>query len=231
MLKITNFNVKIDDFKLENINLELNQGDYFVILGESGAGKTVFLESIAGRHNLDRGIIELQNSIISDLLPEKRNIGFVYQNYELFPHMTVKQNIIFPLKIKKISKDEYVSKTAEMMELLNISSLESRYPNDLSGGEKQRVAIARALVMSPKLLLLDEPLSAIDYKNKLNIKKILKEIHRKFRPTIIHVTHDIQEAIFFANKVGIIKNNTLNKIIDKEQLNNMKRESDFYEYI
>ena len=201
-----------------------------MIWGKSGAGKTVFLESIAGRYTLSKGTIKLYDSDITKCAPEKRNIGFVYQNYELFPHMKVIDNIYFPLKLRK-SASSSKCKAEDIMEMLNILHLKNRYPNDLSGGEKQRVAIGRALIMSPKLLLLDEPFSSLDYSNKKNIQTLLKDIHQRFKPTVIHVTHDIREAFFFASKIGIIKQNTLSKIISEQELNNMQKEEDFYEYL
>ncbi len=231
MLDITDFYVKVEEFFLKEINLKLNQGEYFVVWGESGAGKTVFLESIVGRYKLQTGAISLSGRRISDLPPEKRHIGFVYQDYELFPHLKVKDNIMFPLRLQKVPKKDYQKKCNEMMEILNISHLKGRYPNDLSGGEKQRVAIGRALIMSPKLLLLDEPFSSLDYTNKQNIKQLLKDIHHKFKPTVIHVTHDIKEAFYFADRIGIIRNNTLDKIINNGELKKMVKEEDFYEYI
>ena len=231
MLEISNFHVGVNQFSLNNINLKLDTGEYFVIWGESGAGKTVFLESIAGRYDLTKGKIRLSDTEISALPPEKRNIGFVYQDYELFPNLKVKDNIMFPLKLRKSPANDIKHKCDEMMEILNIYHLKDRYPVDLSGGEKQRVAIGRALIMSPRLLLLDEPFSSLDYTNKENIKQLLKEIHQMFKPTVIHVTHDIRDAFFFADRIGIIKNNTLDKIIANGDLKKMQKEEDFYEYI
>lgn len=231
MLDIMNFHVKVGKFFLKGIDLNLIPGEYFVVWGESGAGKTVFLESIAGRYKLQTGTISLSGKKISDLPPEKRHVGFVYQDYELFPHLIVKDNVGFPLKLQKVGKADRQKKCDEMMEILNISHLKDRYPFDLSGGEKQRVAIGRALIMYPRLLLLDEPFSSLDYLNKQNIKQLVKDIHQKFKPTVIHVTHDIREAFYFADRIGIIKNNTMDKIIENGELKKMAKEEDFYEYL
>lgn len=231
MLDIMNFHVIVGEFFLKGIDLNLIPGEYFVVWGESGAGKTVFLESIAGRYKLQTGTISLSGKKISDLPPEKRHVGFVYQDYELFPHLSVKDNVGFPLRLQKVGKADRQKKCDEMMEILNISHLKDRYPYYLSGGEKQRVAIGRALIMYPRLLLLDEPFSSLDYLNKQNIKQLVKDIHQKFKPTVIHVTHDIREAFYFADRIGIIKNNTLDKIIENGELKKMAKEEDFYEYL
>lgn len=230
LFSVSNLRVDLEGFFLKDINIELENSEYLVILGKSGSGKTVFLESIAGRYNLCRGNINLFDEDISKIPPEKRSIGFVYQNYELFSHMKVRDNIGFPLKFNKTNKKDITYKVDEMMELLNISHLKDRYPAELSGGEKQRVAIGRVLVMSPKLILLDEPFSALDYVTKENVKEMLKDIHKKFKPIVIHVTHDIKEALYFADKIGIMKNNTISKMLDYNELKNIK-EKDIYKYI
>lgn len=231
MFEINDLNVELGQFFLKDINLRLECGEYFVILGKSGTGKTVLLETIAGRHKIKSGNIIKDNEDISNVFPERRNLGFVYQNYELFSHLKVKDNIGFSLKFKKMSKLNINIKVNEMMEILGISYLKDRYPKDLSGGEKQRVAIGRSLINSPKLLLLDEPFSALDYITKENIKDILKDIHKNFKPTVIHVTHDIKEAIYFADKIGILKDNTIVKVFNKDELNKLESEDIIYEYI
>lgn len=230
MLKISRLAVQIDDFELVNLNLKIADGEYFVLLGASGSGKTVFLETVAGRYHLKSGKIEIDNQDISTLLPEQRNIGFVYQNYELFPHMTVAQNIAFGLKFKGFAKKERQSMAEEMMDILSLSQVKNNFAVNLSGGEKQRTALGRALVISPKLLLLDEPMSALDYVTKQQVKKQLKQIHKQFKPTVIHVTHDIEEALFFADRIGIMRNNTMTDIFDTNQIMKMQK-GDFYAYL
>lgn len=230
MLKTSGLSVQIGDFELSDITLEIADGEYFVILGASGSGKTVFLETIAGRYLLKRGKIKMDDRDISSLLPEHRNIGFVYQNYELFPHMTVAQNIAFGLKYKNLSKKARAEELQEIMDILSISHVKNSYPSMLSGGEKQRTAIGRALVVSPKLLLLDEPMSALDYVTKLHVKEMIKQVHVQFSSTVIHVTHDIEEALFFADRIGVIKNNTMQRIFDSNELASMQK-GDFYDYL
>lgn len=230
MLKLSDLAVSVGDFELGGINLEIGAGEYFVILGASGAGKTVFLETLAGRYCLKRGRIEMDGRELSSLPPERRNIGFVYQNYELFPHMTVEQNIAFGLRYKGLSGNERRRKTLEMMEVLSIANLKDCYTEGLSGGEKQRTALGRSLVVSPALLLLDEPMSALDYVTKQRVRDLVKQVHRRFSPTVIHVTHDIEEALFFADRIGIIKDNTLAAVFDPGAISTMEK-GDFYAYL
>lgn len=231
MLDIKNLKIDLEDFYLEDINLNLINGDYLVIIGKSGTGKTVFLETIAGRYNITNGTIIKDYIEISKLPPEKREVGFVYQNYELFGHLNVVENIAFSLKIQGFSKKEITKRTMEIMDDLNITHLKNRYPKELSGGEKQRVAIARSVIKSPSLLLLDEPFSALDYITKENVKEMLKSIHKKYKPIVIHVTHDFKEALYFADKIGIIKDNTIKKVLDNKEVRNIESENELYKYI
>ena len=231
MLEIENLRVDLGKFFLKDINLRLDNGDYIVLIGKSGMGKTVFLETLAGRYKIRDGKIKKNKVEISNSPPEDRDIGFVYQNYELFSHLKVSENILFPLKFQKLSKQEIKYKTDEMMQILGISHLKDRYPKALSGGEKQRVAIGRSIIKSPQLLLLDEPFSALDYITKESVKDILKDIHKRFKPTVIHVTHDLKEAMYFADKIGIIKDNTIKRVFDKEEINKLESEDELYEYI
>ena len=231
MLVINDLSINLEKFSLKDVNLSLQKGEYFVIIGRSGTGKTVFLETLAGRYKISSGSIKKNDEEISKRAPENRDIGFVYQNYELFTHMKVSENIAFPLKFQKLSKHETNNKTKDMMDILGVTHLRDRYPQELSGGEKQRVAIGRSIIKSPKLLLLDEPFSALDCVTKEGVKDILKDIHNEFKPTVIHVTHDLKEAIYFADRIGIIKDNTINKIFDQEQLKKLSKEDTLYEYI
>lgn len=231
MLVIKDLSINLEKFFLKDLNLSLQNGEYFVIIGKSGRGKTMLLETLAGRYNISCGSIKKNNEEISKLSPENRDIGFVYQNYELFSHMKVSENISFPLKFQKLSKHEISNKTKNMMDILGVAHLKNRYPQELSGGEKQRVAIGRSIIKSPKLLLLDEPFSALDCVTKENVKDLLKNIHKEFKPTVIHVTHDLKEAIYFADRIGIIKDNTIKKIFDQEELKTLSKEETLYEYL
>jgi len=220
MLKLENIHKKCGDFNLKDINLEINHGEYFVILGPTGTGKTVVLETIAGRYTPENGDIKFKNNLITSKYPEERNIGFVYQDYALFPHLTVEENILFGLKIKKASESEKKDKLSEMTELLQINHLKERYPKTLSGGEKQRVALARALVLSPSILLLDEPLSALDPNTKKRLQEDLRKIHSKLETTTLHVTHDFNEALALADRIAIMHEGKITQIDTPEEIFN-----------
>lgn len=204
MLKLQNISKKLGDFNLKKINLSINDGEYFVLLGPTGTGKTVVLDIIAGKFSPDIGEIRFNNRLLNKEYPENRNIGFVYQDYALFPHLNVKENILFGLKAQGAPLTVMEEKLDEMTELLEIKALLSRYPQTLSGGEQQRVALARALVISPEVLLLDEPLSALDPNTKKRIQEDLKKIHAELGTTTLHVTHDFNEALALADRIAIM---------------------------
>lgn len=206
MLQLDNVSKKLGNFALKNINLDVNEGEYFIILGPTGTGKTVILELIAGMYSLDTGRILFKNQVISDLYPEERGIGFVYQDYALFPHLSVKDNITFGLRIRKRKKAEIDNKLDELVSLLKIEHLLDRFPTTLSGGEQQRTAIARALMTSPQILLLDEPLSALDPQTKLAFQDELKKIHEILGTTTMHITHDFAEALALADRLAVMHN-------------------------
>ncbi|MBU5257556.1 ABC transporter ATP-binding protein [Tissierella praeacuta] len=231
MLEIKDIKLKLGRFALNNIDLKINIGEYFVILGPSGAGKTVLLETIAGLYTPDKGYILYNKDDMVLLPPEKRDIGFVYQDYELFPHMTVEDNIIFGLKIRKMDKSIIAEKLYKLVSMLKIEHLLKRYPSKLSGGEKQRVALARAIIISPKILLLDEPLSALDIMIKPTLQQEIKNIHKEFVPTIIHVTHDIDEAIFLADRIGIMNDGNLLKVFEREEIDNGLGQNSILEFL
>jgi molybdate/tungstate transport system ATP-binding protein len=212
MIRIKNLSNDWKEFKIDNINLQVEDGEYFVILGPSGSGKTMLLELIAGMWSLDSGKIYMDNQDITLLPPEKRGIGFVYQNYMLFPHKTVFENIAFGLKVRKVRREEIKTRVNEMMDLLRISHLADRLPRTLSGGEQQRTALARALIIYPKILLMDEPLSALDRKTRDELMQELKEIHRKFDVTLVHVTHNFEEALMLADRIAIMRNGEISQV-------------------
>ena len=204
MLDLENISHKFGEFSLKKVNLSVKKGEYFVILGPTGAGKTLLLEVVAGFHIPREGRILLGRKDATEIPPEKRNIGFVYQNYSLFPHMTVEKNIAFGLKMHKTPRKEAEVKVREMMDNMRISHLARRHPHTLSGGEQQRVALARALVIEPQILLLDEPLSALDPRIQDTLREELIRVHREQNVTTVHVTHDQTEALLLADRVAVM---------------------------
>jgi len=203
MLKLKDITIQLGDFQLKNINLELEKGDYYVLLGKSGVGKTVLLEIIAGLINPDFGKVVLNNEDITHHKIQNRKVGIVFQDYSVFPHLTVKQNIAYPLKGKKISSNEKEILINQYAELANITHLLNRGTQNLSGGELQRVALARMLVSKPECLLLDEPLASLDVQLKGGLRNLLRQINQS-GVTILHVTHDYEEAIALSNKVAVM---------------------------
>ena len=212
MIKIENLSKDWKEFKINDISLEINENDYFIFLGPSGSGKTMLLELIAGMWYPDSGKIFMGNREVTKLPPEKRGVGFVYQNYMLFPHKTVFENIAFGLNIRKVGKKEIQTQVDEIMNLFGISHLANRLPRTLSGGEQQRTALARALIIRPHVLLMDEPLSALDRITREDLIQEFKKIHKEFNITIIHVTHNFDEALQLADRIAIIKKGTVSQV-------------------
>lgn len=186
------------------MSLDVRRGEYFVVMGPTGAGKTLLLQLIAGIHRPDSGKIILDGVDITSLSPEKRSIGYVPQNYALFPHMPVRENVAYGLKVRGFSKSEIDAAVEELSEKLGINHLLDRKVSTLSGGERQRVALARALAIKPKLLLLDEPLAALDAETREEVRRYLKEIRKIAGLATVHVTHDFVEAADLGDRVAIM---------------------------
>jgi sulfate ABC transporter, ATP-binding protein len=203
-VELKNINKSFGDFKASNnVNFEIEQGKLIGLLGPSGSGKTTILRMIAGLETPDSGDIIINGTKVNDIEPGKRGIGFVFQNYALFRHMTVYDNIAFGLVVQKAKKEEIQKKVTELIELIGLKGLEKRYPGQLSGGQRQRVAFARALAPNPQLLLLDEPFAAIDAKVRKELRRWLKETITKLGITSIFVTHDQDEAVEVADEIII----------------------------
>jgi len=212
IIRLENVSANWGEFALKKINLEIIRGEYFVILGPTGVGKTLLLELIAGFWVPDRGKIELFNEDATNVPPEKRGVGFVYQNYMLFPHLSVFENIAFGLKLNRHSKKEINKKVVSIAKTLGISDILQRDVLTLSGGETQRVALARALILKPRILLLDEPLSALDPNIQEKVREEIKDIHEKFGMTTVHITHNREEAIILADRIAIMKNGMIHQV-------------------
>jgi len=218
MIEIKNLAVNLGTFLLEDINLSIEPGEYFIILGPTGAGKTILLESIAGLHPIKSGEIWLNGREVTKLEAEKRGIGFVYQDYALFPHLSVKGNLLFGLKQKRRSKGERQLIVEWVTGLLGVSHLLERNPSTLSGGERQKVALARALSISPQVLLLDEPLSALDPHAREGVQQELRQIHHRLKATIVHVTHDFEEAIALGDRIAVLGEGRILQVGTPEQI-------------
>ena len=204
MIRVESVFKDLGEFCLKNVSLDIDKGEYFMILGPTGAGKTILLETIAGIYHPDKGKVFLNSRDITKLPPRDRNIGMVYQDYTLFPHLTVEDNIKFGLKSRKVAKREARHSLDEIANLLSIPHLLHRYPGTLSGGEQQRASIARALIMKPEVLLLDEPLSALDTETRDRLREELRKIHSLTKTTMIHVTHSFEEAFLLGSQMAIM---------------------------
>ncbi len=215
MIEIESLSRKWKNFALEKMSLRIESGEYFVILGPTGAGKTLLLELIAGFHSPDSGKIWIGGKEVTRLPPEKHDLVFVYQDYSLFPHMSVKKNIEFGMRMKKIRSKE---KLFEIARDLKIAHLLDRHPLTLSGGEQQRVALARALVTDPEILLLDEPLSALDPRTQESARELLSTIHKNKKLTVLHITHDQTEARIMADRIAIIMDGKLMQVGTQEEI-------------
>lgn len=199
MLKLENIHKAFDDFNIQNVSLLVEQGDYYVILGKSGTGKTLILEMIAGLLNPDQGKIWLDKKEITRMKMKNRDVGLVFQDHAIFPHKTVFKNIAYPIRGKKQLK----ARVSSLARQTGVEHLLHRYPSTLSGGEIQRTVLARTLAAEPKVLLLDEPLSSLDVQFKKELQSLLRSINRQ-GTTIVHVTHDYEEALSLANKVAVM---------------------------
>ncbi len=212
MIQIKNLCVDLGNFLLRDINLDVEPGEYFIILGPTGAGKTVLLESMAGLYPVKSGEIWLKGKEVTQLEPEKRGISIVYQDHALFPHLSVAENITFGLKLHRQSQQELRETLNWLSDLLGIASLLHRSPSTLSGGERQKVALARALSVEPEVLLLDEPLSALDPETKEGVQRELRQLHNRLKVTTIHVTHDFEEAIALGDRIAVLGEGRIKQI-------------------
>lgn len=201
---------RFGDFSAVNkVSIHIEKGEFFTLLGPSGCGKTTLLRMIAGFHKIDAGTIRFDDHVINDVEAHKRDIGMVFQNYAIFPHMTVQENVAYGLKAKRYPKADISRKSMEALELVQISSLCNRKPSELSGGQQQRVALARAFVIEPSVLLMDEPLSNLDAKLRVQMRTIIKKLQKRLGITTIYVTHDQEEALAISDKIAVMKDGNI----------------------
>lgn len=210
---------------LDNISLEISKGEFITLLGSSGCGKTTTLRIIAGLEQPDAGSVWLDGREVTGLEPNQRDVNTVFQNYALFPHMNVAENIGYGLKLKKVPKSEIRKKVSQMLELVQLEGYEKRKPSELSGGQKQRVAIARALVNNPKVLLLDEPLGALDLQLRRAMQIELKHLQKKLGITFIYITHDQEEAINMSDRIAVMKDGRIEQIGTPDEIYNHPKTS------
>lgn len=189
---------------LHGVSLNVKKGEFFTLLGPSGCGKTTLLRMIAGFNSIEGGDFYFGETRINDVPAHKRDIGMVFQNYAIFPHLTVEENVTYGLKARKVGKEETSRRVKEALELVQIAPLASRKPSELSGGQQQRVALARAFVIEPSVLLMDEPLSNLDAKLRVQMRSIIKKLQRRLGITTIYVTHDQQEALAISDRIAVM---------------------------
>ncbi len=218
MIEMRDYSLDLGEFALKNVNVEIKNGEIFSVIGVTGSGKSVLLEALAGLHPEHSGIVLYDGKNIDEVGVGDRRIGFVYQDYSLFPHMTVYENIEFGLKMHKMERSQRENMINNMMDELHISHLAHRYPQTLSGGEKQRVALARALVLAPEVLFMDEPFSALDPNTRKDMYALMRRIHDKFKCTIVFVTHNFDEAQELADRIAIMIDGELRAVCKADEL-------------
>ncbi len=232
-LKIQNIDKQFgQEWVLKDLSFELSERQMLSILGKSGSGKTTLLKIIAGLDSPDKGIITLQQNVINNIPPHRRNIVYLYQEPLLFPHWNVFENIAFGLRLRKVKESEIKKRVSEMLEELELSHQSKKMPHQLSGGQRQRVSFGRALIISPKVLLLDEPFGALDTETRQNMQQLLKKMVEIHPITSIFVTHDLKEAIVMGDCMGVMEHGKLDIYSDKrafiENNENVKNEIDFW---
>ena len=207
-----------DNVVIRDLSLDIKPGELFTLLGPSGCGKTTLLRMIAGFNSIEAGTIAFDDKVINRIPVYKRNFGMVFQNYAIFPNMTVYRNIEYGLKNKKLPKDEIKQRVAEIMETVQITQYQDRYPDKLSGGQQQRVALARAIVVKPQVLLMDEPLSNLDAKLRIEMREAIRDIQKQIGITTVYVTHDQEEALAISDRIAVMNKGDIQQIEAPEQI-------------
>ena len=197
---------------IDKISVEVEKGEFFVLVGPSGCGKSTLLRMIAGLEEISGGLLKIDDVVVNDMAPKDRNISFVFQNYALYPHMTVRENILFGLDLKKVSKDDQNKRLMETAEVIGLTELLDRKPGQLSGGQRQRVALARSICSRASICLMDEPLSNLDAKLRAHMRTEIRRIHDKFKLTTIYVTHDQVEAMTMGDKIMVLNGGSIQQV-------------------
>lgn len=218
MLELKDINLDFKNFSLQNVSLKVREQEYHILLGPSGSGKTLLMNIIAGFQPIDSGIVVYKGVDITNLAPQKRNIAYLFQDLALFPHLTVFENVAFPLKMKRIARKEITDQVDKYLDFTGAGQLANRHIGTLSGGEKQKVALARILITGSKMLLLDEPFSAVDTPFRLELKKLLKKI-QGLGVSVLHITHNFEEAVALADRVTLIEKG---KIVSSADLDDFR---------
>ena len=203
---------------INNVNLEIKDKEFVVLVGASGCGKSTLLRMIAGLESISDGEIYIGDKKVNDVPPKDRDIAFVFQSYALYPHMTVRENIAFGLKMRKVPKAEIEKKVQEAAKILNLGEYLDRKPKQLSGGQRQRVALGRAIVRNPKVFLMDEPLSNLDAKLRVQMRSEIKKLHKKLQTTFIYVTHDQTEALTMGDRIVVLNNGNIQQVDTPQQI-------------
>jgi ABC-type Fe3+/spermidine/putrescine transport system ATPase subunit len=218
MIKIEGLTILLDTFRLRDLHIEIEEGEFHFLLGPTGSGKTLILESIIGLHKPKMGKIWIGEKEVQDLPPERREISYVPQDLALFPHLSVKENILYGIKAKNHSLKTYEEYVGSLIQVMKVGHLLERQPGNLSGGEKKRVALLRALAPKPKLILLDEPLSGLDPSIKFEIQQLLKTIHTSFHPTVLSVSHDFEEAYLLGDRMTIFIDGSVEQVGKRDDI-------------
>ena len=197
---------------IENLSAQIQPGEFFTLLGPSGCGKTTLLRMIAGFNTIEDGVIKFGDKVINNLPPYKRNIGMVFQNYAVFPHMTTKENVAFGLKEHKVKEPELSQRVNDMLKKVQIEELADRIPSNMSGGQQQRIALARAIVINPDVLLMDEPLSNLDAKLRVEMRSVIRHIQQQAGITTIYVTHDQEEALAISDRIAVMNKGEIQQL-------------------
>lgn len=203
---------------VDHISLTIKEGEFFTLLGPSGCGKTTLLRMIAGFNSIEDGVIRFDEKVINQVPAHKRDIGMVFQNYAIFPHLTVAENVAYGLKARKVNAGEVKRRVSDALTLVQIEHLADRKPNELSGGQQQRVALARAFVVEPTILLMDEPLSNLDAKLRVEMRTTIKKLQRSLGITTIYVTHDQEEALAISDRIAVMKNGVIMQVGAPEEI-------------